>query len=183
MCIRDRGIADSVPPAGRREIRGDRPELCVSSDPSAAAGGRRGGGALFCRTRFRGRTGRIAAHSEAVSYTHLLSGLYQQGSGAAADLGAELRHSGVCLRHLGSGGGHHDPDRSLSGRRGGCAAARIGQHNRDQAKRQRACEKRMRKVRAPQSGIAANGSRRRLQGECNREIPPRRGRGKGGKAR
>ena len=31
----------------------------------------------------------------------------------------------------------------------------------------------VRKVRASQDRIAANGSRRRLQGKCNREIPPR----------
>ena len=30
----------------------------------------------------------------------------------------------------------------------------------------------MRKVRASQDRITANGSRRRLQGKCNREIPP-----------
>ncbi len=42
---------------------------------------------------------------------------------------------------------------------------------------------RVRKVRAPQGGIAANGSRGRPQGQCNREIPPRALRGKGGKAR
>ena len=44
----------------------------------------------------------------------------------------------------------------------------------EQARQRRAQAERlrMRKVRASQGGIAANGSRRRLQGKCNREIPP-----------
>ena len=35
-----------------------------------------------------------------------------------------------------------------------------------------ACPTGMRKVRAPQGRVPANGWWRRLQGECNREIPP-----------